>query len=321
MENIVFICDDGYALPTAVCIKSIIKSSAPSDSFTIHICTFGLSDENKQLLKGLSAEKIPVEINIVPLSFLEGNLSKITQKTHVSKSALIKLELANIFKNLDKILYMDSDIIVKKSLGSLFKTDISKVYLAASFDYWVHLSNQIYCPKKLKNEEFYFNSGVMLLNLKKMREDDIPSKLWDYKINSAKTKLMDQECLNAVYGKCVSPLTVRYNLNPVFLSYEHIGGINAVYGESFADCGELLGSTAVIHYVGKTDKPWVYKTARLREFWDESYHEIPDAPPVFPKDVPMVRRSFFKSSANRIRTYGLCGFVHFLLYRLKMRRR
>lgn len=322
MKDIVFICDDAYALPTLVSIKSIINNAEINDCYNIHVCTFGLTPKNTELFNSTDTENIKTHIHVIPKNLIEEKIKLVTQRTHVTTVALIKLELANYFSELEQILYLDSDIIVKGSLNELFKTNIKNAYLAASFEYWIHYNNIRYISNYKHNEEFYFNSGVMLLNLKKMRENNIPDKLWDYKLNHAKTKLMDQECLNVICKNAVEPLSIKWNFNPEFLSDEHIKGINEVYHENYKNCGQLLDEAKIIHYVGKKDKPWVYETANLKNFWIENYNSLTGVSELRTKKYVLKKQNILKSSAEKIKIYGISGFLHYVFYRLcKMTRR
>ena len=317
MKNIVLICDDAYALPTMVCIQSIMMNIDPNDFYDIHICTFGLNETNVEKFEKMSLQNISVHVHIVERLEIGNKLSQINQQTHVTTTALIKLELPNIFANLDKILYLDSDIVLKGSIHELFEVDVNDAYLAASFEYWKYHTNLQYCPRENRKDDFYFNSGVMLLNLRKMREDSIPDQLWEYKLNHTKTKLMDQECLNMVCGQAVIPLSIKWNFNPVFLLDEHLKGINVVYHEQYANIDQLLEDVHIIHYVGKEDKPWVYEAARLRQFWDNCYQAVQGIPELHLKNEPAAKRNLFVASIEKIKKYGLCGYVNFIWYRLR----
>ena len=317
MNNIVLICDDKYALPTAVCIRSIISGASRYSAFTVHVCSYGLTEENTLLIKNLGTSNVKVQVHLIPKSLIEEKVVGISQKTHVTKTALIKLELPNYFKALDTLLYMDSDIIVKGTLDELFETNLDGYYLAASFEYWIHHNNVKYGLSKNKSEDFYFNSGVMLLNLKKMREDDISDKLWDYKLNYTKTKLMDQECLNAVCHNAVKPISIKWNFNPTFLQEDQIAEINAVYGEAYDSCEQLLQDVRIIHYVGKQDKPWVYDTACLKEFWMKNYEAIDGLPELNLKSAEIKKQNVFKSSLAKIKQFGFSGYAYFVFASLK----
>lgn len=270
MNNIALICDDNYCLPTAVCIQSILDHLA-SANFTIHVCTFGLTVENQRMLLNLSCKKSKIIIEVFQKENYSDLLSQVSPKTHVSTAALIKFELANYFKDLERILYLDSDIIIKNDISAIFETDLSESYLAASFEFWDFLNYHNYSFKKDYQVDFHFNSGAMLFNLEKMRSDNISEKLWDYKINHSKSPRMDQESFNAVCGPFTSHLSIKWNFNPAFASEKNIIHINNIYQEQYTSLDDLLEDVCIIHYVGEKDKPWEYATAPMRAYWDEAY--------------------------------------------------
>lgn len=316
MNHIVLICDDAYALPTAVTIQSIIKSNTNETQYFIHVCTFGLNQQNTSLIESLSDGFTKVKIETIIIDEFEERLFKIEQKSHVSKSALIKLELANYFLSIDKILYLDSDIIVKNSIDSLFELDISNYYLAASFEFHKYLDSFLYHFGK-KDKTFYFNSGVMLLNLNAMRKDSIPSRLWDYKLHHSKTTLMDQECFNEVCKGCILKLSIVYNFNPFFLNKIYLNGINCVYGTSFESINDLEKKAAIVHYVGKADKPWIYRTATLQSLWQQYYDSLNYEQSISLVDFIPKKESLIKKVVSKIKAVGFLSFVSYLFYRKK----
>lgn len=315
-KHIALITDDNYCFPTLVCIKSIINNAAESNDYVIHVCAFGLTESNVTKLRNLSTSNVTVVIDLFNATQYEAKLKQISQKTHVTPTALIKFELPNYFSELDTLLYIDGDIIIKNNIDSLLDMPLGSAYLAGSYEFHSRL-NKINYSFKRDYDDFYFNSGVMLLNLDSMRKDDITEKLWYYKINHAKTRLMDQESLNAVCGHNTVPLSLVWNFNPVFLRDKYLAEINNVYKTTFMDVSKLEESVNIIHYVGKLDKPWIYKEATLRRYWDctlDSYDEsIKLELKSFERDTP----GFVESSKSKISLFGIKGYLCFLINRLR----
>lgn len=313
IKDIIYICDDNYCLPTVVSILSVVNNGINIDGeVSIHVCTFGLSESNKILLRRIRNNNVRLCIDV--FDKCNDRINRISQKSHVTPSALIKFELANYFSNIDQILYLDSDIIVKGDLNKLLEIDITNCYLAASYEFYCHLNRIRYTLHRSVSNEFYFNSGVMLMNLKKMREDNISDKLWDYKLFKAKTRLMDQECLNAICGNSTIHLPIKWNFNPRFLCKIHLDEINRVYLSDYQTVKELENDVAIIHYVGKTDKPWVYKNAHMRDYWDNEYKKMEQMPFMNLKESEDSVRSFFGSIHSKLKNYGIVGTLCFILY-------
>ncbi|MDE6160013.1 MAG: glycosyltransferase family 8 protein [Bacteroidaceae bacterium] len=314
-HHIALICDDNYCLPTIVCIQSLLNTMKYDSQYVVHVCTFGLSKDNCTKFHLLRKNNAEIIIDIFSGVQCENRLQQISQKTHVTPTALIKFELPNYFKTLDKILYLDGDIIIKNNIDDLFKLDIDGQYLAASYDFYCRLNKIKYSFKRDYND-FYFNSGVMLLNLKMMREDDVTSKLWYYKTHMAKTQLMDQESLNAVCGKKTKALSLIWNFNPVFYRQQYIEEINHVYSEKYHSLDQMKDDIRIIHYVGKKDKPWIYKEATFRDYWDNVYKTTFQGGELKLKEFHQERSSIFKSVSNKIKLFGINGFMCFLINKI-----
>lgn len=273
-RHVVLITDDNYVMPTFVAIKSIELNALSDCSYIIHICSFGLNKENIKHFENLNGDNFQIVIHIIQEDYYKAKFDLINQKSHVTPSALIKFDLCTILNGIDKVLYIDSDIIVNKSLSELFEYDIENYYLAASFEFWKYIIAKKEGKKDLS--EFYFNSGVMLFNLKKIREDNISNQLWLTKINkyngvNNKSGLMDQDCFNDVCASMCYPLPIKYNFNPVFSKGYKIQDINRVYNSNYLSLQEILDDVVIIHYVGKTDKPWKYVTANYADVWEKYY--------------------------------------------------
>lgn len=319
-KDIVLISDDNYILPTLVCIQSIIDNAHLIDGdYIIHVCSFGLLGANINKIEALSTDRIKVVVDLFNADDYSDRIVQVSQKTHVTPTALIKFELPNYFNYLDSLLYLDGDIIVKDSLVSLLSQDVDSYFLAASYDFLCHFNRIRYTLHRTVSDDFYFNSGVMLFNLKKMRELNIPDKLWDYKINSSTTKLMDQESLNAVCGSSVLHLPIKYNFNPRFLSNSFIREINKVYGENYKNLDELLEDIRIIHYVGHLDKPWVYKNALMRSYWDKAFGRSGCNQELVLKEAPISENKGLSAFTEKIKTYGIYGTFCYIIYLITMK--
>lgn len=312
-RHVALICDDNYCFPTIVCIQSLINN-AVNNNYIVHVCTFGLSEANVNKLKMLNSEHVTIEVNIFNYSLYEERLKQVSAKTHVSPTALIKFELPNYFSNLDSLLYLDSDIIIKDSVDSLFDTKLDTYYLAASYDFFRRL-NKINYSFKRDYDDFYFNSGVMLLNLKLMRDDDVTSKLWYYKMNCTKTKLMDQETLNAICGNKALSLSLIWNFNPVFCNKRYLEEINNVYNENFFNIEELEKNVKIVHYVGKPDKPWIYKKASFRKYWDSAFktYNSDSKLTLHLQEYRAERPTKIQSIRSKIKLFGITGLMCFIV--------
>ena len=201
---IAYITDDNYVMPTIVSITSAIMNKNENSIYKIYIIGVSVNNENKKILNEFIAKNINDKIYIEILHF---NQHYNFDDTHpyVTSAAIFKFDIANILSDYDKVLYIDCDTIILKDLTELFNIDINEYYAAAVKDYHV----MKYAEKLgLKN---YFNSGVMLLNSKLLRENNIKELLLDYKINKDRCHFMDQDCFNFIFNNKVKFIHPKYN--------------------------------------------------------------------------------------------------------------
>lgn len=318
-KDIALICDDNYCLPTTVCIQSIIDTYKSDEQIIIHVCTFGLNDDNVEILRRMGNQTIKVVNHVFAKNDFESKLKRISQNTHVTPTALIKFELPDYFNYLDSILYLDSDVVVKSDISELLQMEINDCYLAASYEFGDYLTRIQFSLRRKPSDEFYFNSGVMLLNLRKMREELIPDLLWEYKFKKAKTKLMDQESLNAVCSSKTLHLPIKWNFNPIFNTSKYIKLINRVYGTEYQNVTDLETDVRIVHYVGARDKPWKYKSARMRNYWDVFFNKTPYVCNLQLDPTVVERRPFLKAFNGRVREHGLWATICYIVYCIEMK--
>lgn len=193
--NVVMICDDKYVMPTSVAVTSLIENKNENSEIDIYIMCDKLSYKNMYKLKNLSTNKVNVIIREVDSSIYDGLEKKYS---NVTCSSLLKFSIATELGELDKALYLDGDILVLDDLEKFYNQSLNEKYAAVIKDGPK--------PKKIpggKKHEFYkndnyFNSGVMLLNLKKMRDDNVSKRLIDYRLNEY-NYFMDQDAFNCIF--------------------------------------------------------------------------------------------------------------------------
>ena len=259
-DDTISICmatDDNYAQHAGVTIASILTNAAPSDKLKIYILHKNLSKKNIAKLKQLKSIR-NFELAFRNVGTDTVNHLKLNHK-ELTLAAWFRLfipELCPDCKN--KILYMDVDMIVLKSLKELWNTNLNG-YCAAVVDDFTEIDGKYEYKKnvlKLPPPYRYFNSGLILFNLQQCAKDKIFDNAIKFGLeNSYKLKFEDQDTLNVVmYGKLLY-LPIKYNLqngNPrkVFLSPKRYTVLKFAY----QSCIEAFKDPVIIHYV--SNKPW-----------------------------------------------------------------
>jgi len=266
--------DNNYTLQLIVALTSMLENAKDSTFYEINILVPGnFREENKNKILNLKQRyKDKLEIEFIDMGKKFEN-SRVTG--HFTKAIFYRLNLPSIKNNLNKILYLDSDIIVMQDLSELYNTDITNYYIAgipdrlrSRFDF-----KSVRYIKKigLKSSENYVNSGVLLMNLEKMRRDNLQEKFQrfvDIKVNRERVSVCpDQDALNSVCFDKILSLPFKFNLQVGFdvnTPYKVNEGARCL---SEKEWNEALENPVIIHYTSK-QKPW--KTSNidfLREWW------------------------------------------------------
>lgn len=256
--NIVYITDDNYVNVTIMSVYSLF--SVINKKYNVFIL-YDFADYNNYDKIKKSCEKFDIKY-INASSYVEQYKKIIPEHRHVSVSALLKFFLAEIFTNEDYLLYLDSDIIVRKNLESLFSVEIENNYAAVVKD-TIYYVNRKHLEKFDIKNKYYFNSGVMFFNLKKMREDNISEKLISYKLNHD-SNFMDQDAFNAVIGGNVYYLSWKYNFLPFYTKRLNLESLSCVFDFNFTNKNlqDIFDESIILH-LGGPDKPWKYNQGTL----------------------------------------------------------
>lgn len=238
--NITFSTDDNFSKQLMVTIASILKNSNLDDEFNFYILDGGISVDNKNRIEKLKKIK---NFKIEYLKINEDEFKNFPIYGHFKIPTYYRIKLPFLL-NLDKILYLDCDIIVKKSLKALYNQELGDCYAICVEDF---LSDFDFMKKHKKSLslEKYFNAGVLLLNLKKMRRENIEEKCFDFvKNNSSSIKYVDQCILNKIFN-----LKVKFVEN--IWNFQYNNKINDI-SKKYDKCKKDI---VILHFASPY-KPW-----------------------------------------------------------------
>lgn len=245
-----------YFIPACTTIQSILRCSRPEDRFHI-ICLLSqpLPKAMKEKLQLLDEERMTCSfIN------LEGRLQDIFVDSRYTVAASYRLLLPDLLPTYNKVIYVDCDIIVNNNLSELYCLDLQEHYLAGVFE--VPLDFQIAYMEELGcNPEEYMNSGFLLMDLQKMREDGLVEQFME----ASKVDYLqfpDQDVLNQVCKGRILGLKPYNNSIRTFFLPQYRERFLAMYSPK-----DLLdvNRKGNIHYTGT--KPWEAFTIRFVDWW------------------------------------------------------
>lgn len=296
-KAIVFISDKGYVMQTAVAITSLAENKLPNSKYDIYIIGADLDEKDQSIFRQIENDGIKISVIQSTAKKYEG-LHTRTDGIYMvaTHAALLKFDIPELLKNYDKALYLDGDIIIHQDLGELFDVDLENSYAAVVRDI-----PQVLFDKQLidtGNGVDYFNSGVMLLNLKKMRDEQVKTRLVETKKNLSNQTLMDQNAFNIVFGKNVLQLPISYNvlyanLSRSWKNHNILEKLNKIYKTNYRSLEDIYFHANIVHYSSE-DKPWKYFDAPLAEDWLYYYLKSPYA------NRPLYRKSILDKEIDQI---------------------
>ncbi len=263
--NIAFISDDGYAIPLGVAISSLKRRRDKERKYSVMIISDGITEEHLHAMLEMKCRNFDIRcINAHSYASYKG-IERPKDASHVSTAALYKFNLPDIAGSVSKLLYLDCDIIIKGTLADIYDTDISGCYAAVVKDIGAETFPSNYNARLGINHSAYFNSGVMLLNLKKLRDDSIPAKLLDYRLNG-KNHYMDQDAFNVVFGERVKYLPFYCNMALSCWRDRDAGELCKYYSLPSASSERLFLDAEILHLSAK-EKPWQSCNVIASEIW------------------------------------------------------
>lgn len=251
---IFFSVDDNYVPYLAVALKSMISNASKEYTYKVIVLHQGVSESNINRVKQLQNDIFTIDFVPMKDSFscITDRMSNRLRADYFTLTIYFRLFIPTMFPEYDKGIYLDSDIVVPGDISKLYEIDIEDKLIGASVDYSIQNVPEFaeYTEKGIGVVvSEYINSGVLLMNLKKLREVSIDTRFLEllntYHFDSIAP---DQDYLNAMcYGK------IKY------LS----GSWDAMPEENT----NPLEEPKLIHY-NLFAKPWCYDNIQYEDyFW------------------------------------------------------
>ena len=270
MENnlkvipIFFAIDDTYTPFLAVALKSLIDNASKDYNYCIKILHTNVGEEHKNQIKKFECENINIEF--VDLSYyIEKVQDKLYTRDYYTNTTYFRLFLPELYPQYDKVLYLDSDIIVLGDISELYNTDMGTNLVAAAPDDIIQYNKVFQDYAELvvgvAKYQHYFNAGVLLMNLDELRKFNFQEKFM-YLLEKVKFAVaQDQDYLNRLCKGRVTLVSHDWDVMPY---------VNNETKEK---------NIKLIHY-NFAYKPWRFEDVMYNEyFWKyakqtEFYEEI-----------------------------------------------
>lgn len=283
--SVALCADKNVEVSLHVTLYSLLKSS--QHPIKINLVQKGYTSGDIDKIH-LTLQQFPDKYQLNVIKFDENALFGKFKGLHGNQFNFTKLILANVLSD-DRIIYLDSDLAIGKDLSELFSTNLNDFVIGASAIETISdsLRSTFYQSIGMKKEAKYFNSGVMLMDLKKWRELDITSQCLSFGNKYVdRVSFGDEAILNCIFYE---------NFQTIDASYNH-----PLYPDSALV--QLNSLNEIFHFVG-SPKPFDF----LGEFIHPNYAMFYDSltQTIFRDYRSYLDFSFAKSkrTANLLRSY------------------
>lgn len=260
---VVFAADDGYVPMVTTTVRSMLDNADKTRFYDIVILTSNISWEHQELMReNLTAGANNVSLRFHDVSAVIDQYDLATNNEHIGIETYYRFIIQLVMPGYDKVLYLDSDLIVEGDVSELYDTELGDNLLAATrdVDYLGNLNMNdgirlAYTKSRLKmdNPYDYFQAGVLLLNIKAMSEAYTTAQWLEFA--SVRDYIYDdQDVLNTHCQGRVLYLDQAWNV-----MHDCCGRVGNVFTFAPADVFKAYmaarNQPKIRHYAG-CDKPW-----------------------------------------------------------------
>lgn len=318
--NILLASDDNYAPLLGVTIYSCLKSNKLDfDIFNIFILDGGISNINKTKIESICDEaNVNYTLKFIKYDNLEDILGIEIKSTRPLATYARLFSATLIDESIDKIIYIDCDALVVDSLKELWQINIERYYCAGVLDAGPTYINTFL---GLPETHEHFNAGLLLINLKLWREDNLEKSFLDYIFeNDGRVFHNDQGVINVICKDKILKIDPKYNiLSPFFeVGYDKVlqwYGINEYYTKQIVE--NALKHPVFIHLTQFVNgRPWFTNASNhpLRLLFDSYAQKTPFKNEVYVEDNRHIQGKLL-SFSYKLLPYSLICFL-FKIYRI-----
>ncbi len=318
---VVMTFDRNFLIPSAVAMLSLLENTDPERRFHLYCLTNQEPEETDVSLFTALTQRYPsFSFTFIPLP--EDDFDHSPFPGYLNRMTFARLSIINLFPFLDTCLYLDGDLIVLRDITELWdqitqSKDFDEYYLAAApdlpmrnlIDEKLCRMEEIHGPENLTQ---YFNAGVLVMNLKKMRQADLYTQFSRYK--DTELPYCDQDILNLCCTGHIMPISTYWNVFPLTYKWSDKLPRSGLTKQEHQDIHN--GKMYILHYAG-AEKPWMQTCTHPLDFmWFKYAQMLPQTDHVkdflMPGNLSMSHG--LQDSRNRLRTtenYILYGFTYY----------
>lgn len=244
--NLLVTLDERYLPHLNVMLFSLLRAN-PGYRFDVYVLHTAIPEK----AFGATEETLGERGRLLPLKVNDPRLDGAPTSGRYPREIYYRIFAAKYLpRDLERVLYLDPDLIVNGSVLPLYETDMREYYFAAAS----HIGEilRVFNSFRLDMDEGgpYVNSGVMLMNLELLRrEQDIDEVFRFISLYKSRLMLPDQDIISGLYGSRIYALDAfRYNMTEKLFRRHSLT-------EKELTLDWVRRNAVIIHYCGR-NKPW-----------------------------------------------------------------
>lgn len=250
--NIAFVCDDNYSSRLSVTLFSLAINTSVANNYHIFVFYPSLSSENKRFIR--STVRSWKNIKLIFIKSTINQYSHNRSYLHLNQTVYQRLSIPNLLRNIGKVLYLDCDLLILNDVALVFNTNLNKKTVGAVKLFHPNFSLIFSRLHPTVKSSMLFNSGVMLIDIKRFNKKNYEQKLVAIGDRySNKLFAADQDLLNIVMNEDVYLLNPKWNVQ----SYVFFAPNAEKLGIDESQFQECLHRPSIVHFDGT--KPWNYR--------------------------------------------------------------
>jgi lipopolysaccharide biosynthesis glycosyltransferase len=252
--HVVNAANEPYVPHTAAMLHSLFATN-PGETFAVHfVHAAGFGAEHAQRLANLCARH---GASFTATAVAPERLGGLPIAGHFPQEAWYRVLLPQLLPQLERALWLDSDVLVRAPIRELWQLDLGGLPLAACPNAVLYTFAGMIGELGVADRHRYFNSGVMLLNLRQMREENSEAALRAAaKQHASRIRFADQDVLNVVYHARYRRLPLAWNV----IAHAHVNVPETIRVHGLDEYREAMARPRIVHFTGLTAmKPWFHR--------------------------------------------------------------
>ena len=321
-----FTFNSNYLLAANVTLHSMLRHASRSYRYDLYVFHSTLNAGHRHTLEKCLEEFDHATLHFIDVTQYDESIKGFKAKAHYSKEIFYKLLAANLLPQYDRIICSDVDVVFTGDFspvyfmfpeGDFYYAGVGPVENNRMPYYEPHFS-----PRERSILEHEISAGFMLINLKKIREDQKSEETLDFYVKNYQRFLFpEQDCIILTCWPHIKYLPLKYSLPISFyhldMSHREFYQGNTEFAgdrtQALALFNEALEHPIQIHYAG-FNKPWNSFGITRQKDWMEALMDVPAK-----EGILLYLATLPYNLLRRLKRYSLKRFLRKLSKKIKKR--